>query len=56
MVWASMIIGIGIAVAFLAALLGTLSWGAGMLLGLAFLGRWPGAKGESFENLAVPIA
>ncbi|MBW8770078.1 MAG: hypothetical protein JF589_10000 [Gemmatimonadetes bacterium] len=56
MVWASMIIGIGIAVAFFATLLGTLSWGAGMLLGLAFFGRWPGAKGESFENLAVPIA
>jgi hypothetical protein len=56
MVWMSMIIGVGIAVTFFATLYGTLSWGAAMLLGLAFIGRWPGAKGASFEDLVVPVA
>src|SRR4051794_10395687 len=56
MVWISLLIGGGILVSFFAALLGTLSWSAGMLLGLAFLGRWPGAKGASLEELAVPAA
>jgi hypothetical protein len=56
MVWTSMIIGVGIAVTFFATLYGTLSWGAGMLIGLAFIGRWPGAKGASFEDLVVPVA
>jgi hypothetical protein len=56
MVWMSMIIGVGIAVTFFATLYGTLSWGAGMLIGLAFIGRWPGAKGASFEDLVVPVA
>jgi hypothetical protein len=56
MVWTSMIIGVGIAVTFFATLYGTLSWGAGMLIGLAFIGRWPGAKGASFEDLLVPVA
>jgi len=56
MVWVSMIIGVGMAVSFFSAFLGTLSWGAGMLLGLAVTGRWPGAPGESFENLAVRVA
>lgn len=55
MVWASMILGIGIAVSFFAALLGTLSWGAGMLLGLAATGRWPGVPGESFEDLVAEL-
>jgi hypothetical protein len=55
MVWMTVIFGIGIAVTFFATLLGTLSWGAGMLLGLAFIGRWPGAKGASFEDLVVPV-
>ena len=55
MVWASMIIGVGIVVSFFATLLGTMSWGAGMLLGLAFIGRWPGARGASFEDLVVPV-
>lgn len=55
MVWASMILGVGIAVSFFAALLGTLSWGAGMLLGLALWGRWPGHQGDSFEDLVVDL-
>jgi len=55
MVWMTMIIGVGIAVTFFATLYGTLSWGAGMLLGLAVLGRWPGAKGDSFEDLVVRV-
>jgi hypothetical protein len=55
MVWMTMIIGVGIAVTFFATLLGTLSWGAGMLLGLAVVGRWPGAKGPSLEDLAVDL-
>lgn len=55
MIWLTMILGVGMAVTFFATLLGTLSWGAGMLLGLAFLGRWPGAKGDSFEDLVVPV-
>jgi hypothetical protein len=55
MIWVTMILGVGMAVTFFSTLLGTLSWGAGMLLGLAFAGRWPGAKGASFEDLAVPI-
>ncbi|HEX7978835.1 MAG TPA: hypothetical protein VF461_09555 [Gemmatimonadaceae bacterium] len=52
-VWATMILGVGITVSFLSALLGTLSWGAGMLLGLAVVGRWPGVKGASFEDLVA---
>jgi len=55
MVWVSLIIGVGIAVTFFATLYGTLSWGAGMLLGLALVGRWPGVRGESFEDLAVDL-
>ena len=59
MVWFSMILGVSIAVGFFATLLGTLSWGAGMLLGLALWGRWPGARGESLEQLTAartPVA
>jgi hypothetical protein len=55
LVWASMIIGVGMAVTFFSTLYGTLSWGAGMLLGLALLGRWPGAQGASFEDLVVDL-
>jgi hypothetical protein len=55
MVWTSMILGVGMVVSFLSALIGTLSWGAGMLLGLAVAGRWPGARGGSFEELAVRV-
>ena len=55
MVWLSMILGGGMFVSFFALLYGTLSWGAAMLLGLAVAGRWPGARGGSFEELAVPL-
>ncbi|HEX7981052.1 MAG TPA: hypothetical protein VF461_20765, partial [Gemmatimonadaceae bacterium] len=44
---------VGIGVSFFSLLLGTLSWGAGMLLGLAVAGRWPGVKGASFEDLVA---
>jgi hypothetical protein len=37
------IFGVGFAVTAFATLYGTLGWGAGMLLGLAVQGRWPGA-------------
>ena len=55
MVWMSMILGVGMVVSFLSALIGTLSWGAGMLLGLAVAGRWPGARGGSVDELAVRV-
>lgn len=55
MVWLTMILGVGMAVTFFSTLLGTLSWGAGMLLGLALVGRWPGVQGEGFEDLAVDL-
>ena len=38
------IFGVGFAVTAFATLYGTLGWGAGMLLGLAVQGRWPGAS------------
>ena len=52
--WATTIIGVGMVVTFFGTLLGTLGWGAGMLLGLAVNGRWPGARGESVEQLTAP--
>src|SRR6478609_743671 len=55
MVWLSMILGGGMFVSFFSMLYGTLSWGAAMLLGLAVAGRWPGARGGSFEELAVTL-
>jgi hypothetical protein len=55
MVWISMIIGGGFTVSIFSALLGTLSWGAGMLLGLAVVGRWPGVRGESLEDLVTDL-
>lgn len=55
MVWLSMILGGGMFVSFFSLLYGTLSWGAAMLLGLALAGRWPGARGGSFEELAVDL-
>jgi hypothetical protein len=55
MMWMTLILGAGMVITCFATLLGTLSWGAGMLLGLAFIGRWPGAKGASFEDLVVPV-
>ncbi|MFL5617985.1 MAG: hypothetical protein ACJ79A_06255 [Gemmatimonadaceae bacterium] len=41
------IFGIGFAVTVFATLYGSLGWGAGMLLGLAVQGRWPGAAASS---------
>jgi len=55
LVWITLLIGGGMAITFFSTLLGTLSWGAGMLLGLAVAGRWPGAQGSSFEELAVDL-
>jgi hypothetical protein len=55
MVWMTMILGVGMVVTFFSTLLGTLSWGAGMLLGLALAGRWPGVQGRSLEELAVDL-
>lgn len=49
------IFGIGFAVTTFATLYGTLGWGAGMLLGLAAQGRWPGSSpptGEAQDPLA----
>jgi hypothetical protein len=54
--WATTIIGVGMVVTFFGTLLGTLGWGAAMLLGLALNGRWPGARGESVEQLTAPRA
>jgi hypothetical protein len=45
----SAIFGIGFAVTFFATVYGSLGWGAGMLLGLAAQGRWPGASPSSDE-------
>ena len=55
MVWISMLFGVGIVVSFSSALVGTLGWGAGMLLGLAATGRWPGVRGESLEDLVAAV-
>jgi hypothetical protein len=55
MIWLAAIFGVGIVVTFCATLLGTLSWGAGMLLGLAAAGRWPGVRGESLEDLVAEV-
>lgn len=46
------IFGIGFAVTFFATMYGSLGWGAGMLLGLAAHGRWPGASPSPDETLA----
>jgi len=48
----SAIFGIGFALSFFATIYGSLGWGAGMLLGLAAHGRWPGAPPSPDETLA----
>jgi len=45
------IFGVGFAVTAFATLYGTLGWGAGMLLGLAVHGRWPGSSPPLDESL-----
>ena len=55
MVWMTAILGFGMVVGFFGLLYGTLTWGTAMLLGLALTGRWPGARGGSFEELAVDL-
>lgn len=45
------IFGVGFALTFFSTLYGTVGWGAGMLLGLAFRGSWPGVRGESADEL-----
>jgi hypothetical protein len=45
------IFGIGFAVTTFATMYGTLGWGAGMLLGLAAQGRWPGSSPAPNEAL-----
>jgi hypothetical protein len=45
------IFGIGFAVTTFATLYGTLGWGAGMLLGLAVQGRWPGESQTADEPM-----
>jgi len=49
------IFGLAVVVVLFALLLGTLSWGAGMLLGLSLTGRLPGIQGESLENLVADL-
>src|SRR6185503_2465013 len=48
----SAIFGVGFALSFFATIYGSLGWGAGMLLGLAAHGRWPGAPPSPGETLA----
>jgi hypothetical protein len=43
--------GVGFALTFFATLYGSLGWGAGMLLGFAFRGSWPGVRGENADDL-----
>lgn len=45
------IFGVGFALTFFSTLYGSVGWGAGMLLGLAFRGSWPGVRGESADDL-----
>jgi hypothetical protein len=44
------LLGISFAVGFFSAAFGSLGWGAGMLLGLAVSGRWPGS-GAQLEQI-----
>jgi hypothetical protein len=48
--------GLGVAAAFYVALFGTLGWGAGMLLGLAVRGVWPGAVDGAAAVLDGPAS
>jgi len=55
MVWVSTAFGVAFVVTSCATLLGTLSWGAGMLLGLAVSGRWPGVQGDALDDLVADM-
>jgi hypothetical protein len=44
------VIGIGFALGLVSALYGSFGWGAGMLLGLAVTGRWPGTVGAASDE------
>lgn len=52
---AAAIFGVGFALTFFATLYGTLGWGAGMLLGLAIRGSWPGVRGEIADDLVQVV-
>ena len=52
---ATAIFGVGFALTFFATLYGTLGWGAGMLLGLAIRGSWPGVRGEIADDLVQVV-
>jgi hypothetical protein len=45
------IFGVGFALTFFSTLYGSVGWGVGMLLGLAFRGSWPGVREESADDL-----